>query len=503
MSGDYTYEADASRAPLSHTGDFKGDQTVDAVNDAVHAVTSVFGGGGASHSSDFKNHSMNEMQDMLRNANPGDVRNAARGWEGVHSQLVDAAAAYEHAVTEVLQHWEGTSADQFQARSKVVAKKIHDTSTFAIYVSQSMDNAATKLEEIKPVVMAMEKPSEVSSAKDKVGDFFSGGRDEDGLAKDIANTNVSAQEIVDGRGGDMSAGREAQMKMAVQMEELGAAYNTQTKTMGSWKKAGSVTDREDYPGEPGGVAPVPIVAGSVTNPSAGRASGNLSRSSTGSGSGSSIKSVKSPNVSTNGISGGISSQKPTAGSQIGSGNLSFGGGPGAGSGVGAGTGIGAGGGISGGVAGAGAGGSGVGGAGIGGGIGAGAGLGAGAGGRGAGAGAGGRAGMGAGGAGSGAAGKAGANGVKGNSLARTKGGAIGKSVVKPGSGQQGGSALRQKPKTATGGTGNNAGRNGLGGRGAQTNGKDKKRRDSSRPDYLVEDEQTWANDRTVNPKVVE
>ncbi|MYT73320.1 MULTISPECIES: hypothetical protein [unclassified Streptomyces] len=499
MSGDYTYEADASRAPLSHTGDFKGDQTVDSVNDAVHAVTSMFGGG-ENHSSDFKNHSMNEMQDMLRNANPGDVRSAARGWESVHKQLVDAAAAYEHAVSEVLQHWEGGSADQFQARSKVVAKKIHDTSTFATYVSQSMDNAATKLEEIKPVVMAMEKPSDVSSAKDKVGDFLSGGRDEDGLAKDIANTNVSAQEIVDGRGGDMSAGREAQMKMAVQMEALGAVYNTQTKTMGSWKKAGSVTDGEDYPGEPGGVAPVPIVAGSVTNPSASRASGNLSRSSTGSGS--SIKGAKSPNVSTSGVSGGIGSQKPTAGSQIGSGNLSFGGGTGAGSGVGAGAGIGAGGGISGGIAGAGAGGSGVGGAGIGGGIGAGAGLGAGAGGRGAGAGAAGRGGMGAGGAGSGAAGKA-AAGAKGSSLARTKGGAIGKSVVKPGSGQQGGSALRQKPKTATGGTGKDAGRNGLGGRGAQTNGKDKKRRDSSRPDYLVEDEQTWASDRTVNPKVVE
>ncbi|MFD8565958.1 WXG100 family type VII secretion target [Streptomyces sp. NPDC059639] len=500
MSGDYTYEADASRAPLSHTGDFKGDQTVDAVNDAVHAVTSVFGGGGASHSSDFKNHSMNEMQDMLRNANPGDVRNAARGWEGVHSQLVDAAAAYEHAVTEVLQHWEGTSADQFQARSKVVAKKIHDTSTFAIYVSQSMDNAATKLEEIKPVVMAMEKPSDVSSAKDKVGDFLSGGRDEDGLAKDIANTNVSAQEIVDGRGGDMSAGREAQMKMAVQMEELGAVYNTQTKTMGSWKKAGIQDHDEDYPGEPGGIAPVPIPTGSVTSPSARTGTGNLSRST---GSGSSIKGAKSPNVSTSGISGGIGSQKPTAGSQIGSGNLSFGGGSGAGSGVGAGSGIGAGGGISGGVAGSGAGaGGGVGGASIGGGIGAGAGLGSGAAGRGAGAGAAGRGGLGAGGAGSGAAGKAGA-GAKGNSLARTKGGAIGKSVVKPGSGQQGGSALRQKPKTATGGTGNNAGRNGLGGRGAQTNGKDKKRRDSARPDYLVEDEETWANDRKVNPKVVE
>ncbi|MEU6846154.1 hypothetical protein ABZ930_30190 [Streptomyces sp. NPDC046716] len=502
MSGDYTYEADASRAPLSHTGDFKGDQTVDSVNDAVHAVTSMFGGG-ENHSSDFKNHSMNEMQDMLRNANPGDVRSAARGWESVHNQLVDAAAAYEHAVSEVLQHWEGGSADQFQARSKVVAKKIHDTSTFATYVSQSMDNAATKLEEIKPVVMAMEKPSDVSSAKDKVGDFLSGGRDEDGLAKDIANTNVSAQEIVDGRGGDMSAGREAQMKMAVQMEALGAVYNTQTKTMGSWKRInGSKDDTEDYPGDPGGVAPVPIVAGEVSRPSASRASGSISGST---GSGSSIKGAKSPNVSTSGISGGIGSQKPSGGSQIGSGNLSFGGGSGAGTGPGAGAGIGAGGGISGGVSGAGAGAGGIGGAGVGGGVGAGLGAGAasrGGGAAGRGAGVAGRGGMGAGGAGSGAGGKAGA-GAKGNSLARTKGGAIGKSVVKPGSGQQGGSALRQKPKTATGGTGKNAGRNGLGGHGAQTNGKDKKRRDSARPDYLVEDEETWANDRKVNPKVVE
>ncbi|MER5947726.1 hypothetical protein ABT127_16860 [Streptomyces sp. NPDC001904] len=452
------------------------------------------------HTSDFKNHDMDQMKAMVQNANPSDVHHAANGWKGVHDQLVDVKAVYEAAVSEVLKDWEGASADQFQARSKIIAKKIEDTSTYATYVSTAMTSAAVKLDEIKPEVMAMQKPSKASSIGDRLTD---GGRDTDGLDRDIANSSVSAQDIVDNREGDMSAGREAQMKMAVKMEDLGGAYNAQTKSMGSWKRT-QESDTEDYPGSPGGVAPVPIFAGSVGAPSAGAASGRLSRSS--SGSGSSIAAVQSPNASSDGISGGIGSQKPAGGSQIGAGNLSFGGsGAGAGA-VGAGTGIGAGGGISGGVAGpgAGAGAGAIGGAGIGGAIGAGAGLGgrggAGAGGR---TGAVGRGGLGAGGTGSGAAGKTGAKGLKGSSLARTKGGAIGKSVVKPGSAQQGGSALRQKPKTATGGTGAGAGRNGLAGRGAQTNSKDKKRRDKSRPDYLVEDEQTWANDRTVNPKVVE
>ncbi|MFZ3560238.1 WXG100 family type VII secretion target [Streptomyces sp. BH055] len=443
------------------------------------------------NTTDFKNLDMDTMKAMVQDAKPDDVHNAARGWKGVHEQLVGIKESYEHAVAEVMEHWEGSSADQFQARSKVISKKIHDTSTYASHVSTAMTSAANVLGEIQPIVRDMEKPSKASSATDWATD---GGRDTDGLDRDLANKQVSAQQVADSREGDMSEGREAQIKMAVKMEELGTAYNSQTKSMGSWTRR-QKDDGEDYPGDPGGVAPVPIVAGSVGGPSGRTGTGNLSRSTA---SGSPVKGMKSP--ATGGISGGIGSQKPTAGSQIGAGNLSFGGGSGAGTtGVGAGSGAGVGG-AGGGMAGSGAGGAG--GAGIGGGIGAGAGLGAGAAGRG-GAGAMGRGGLG-GGAGAGAAGKNASKGLKGNSLARTKGGEIGKSVVKPGSGQQGGSALRQKPKTATGGAGKNAGRNGLAGHGAQTGkGKDKKGRENARPDYLVEDEETWASNRTVNPKVVD
>ncbi|MFZ3567766.1 hypothetical protein ACOKM5_12475 [Streptomyces sp. BH097] len=446
------------------------------------------------NTTDFKNLDMDTMKAMVQDAKPEDVHHAARGWKGVHEQLVGIKESYEHAVAEVMQHWEGSSADQFQARSKVISKKIHDTSTYASHVSTAMTSAANVLGEIQPIVRDMEKPSKASSATDWATD---GGRDTEGLDRDLANKNVSAQQVADSREGDMSAGREAQMQMAVKMEELGTAYNAQSKSMGSWKKNPRRDDSEDYPGDPGGVAPVPIVAGSVGGPSGGSGAGNLSRSTA---SGSAVKSMKSPTAG--GISGGIGSQKPTAGSQIGAGNLSFGGGSGSGTtGIGAGSGAGVGG-AGGGMAGSGAGAGGANGAGIGGGIGAGAGLGAGAAGRG-GAGAMGRGGMG-GGAGSGAAGKNAAKGLKGNSLARTKGGEIGKSVVKPGSGQQGGSALRQKPKTATGGAAKNAGRNGLAGHGAQTGkGKDKKGRENARPDYLVEDEETWASNRTVNPKVVD
>lgn len=447
------------------------------------------------NTTDFKNLDMDTMKAMVQNANPENVHRAARGWKSVHDQLVAAKEAYEHAVSEVMEHWEGPSADQFQARSKVISKKIHDTSTYATQVSTAMTSAANVLGDIKKQVLAMEKPSAGESRSDRLTDL---NRDEDGLNRDLADKNVTAQQIADSREGDMSAGREAQMAMAVKMEALGAAYNSQTKSMGSWRKAPRRDDREDYPGEPGGIAPVPIVAGSVGGPSGG-SGGKLSRSTA---SGSAVKGMKSP--TTGGISGGIGSQKPTAGSQIGAGNLSFNGGSGTGAG-GIGTGAGAGpGGIGGGMAGSGAGvgAGGTGGAGIGGAMGAGAGLGSGAAGRG-GAGAMGRGGLG-GGAGSGAAGKDAGKGLKGNSLARTKGGEIGKSVVKPGSGQQGGSALRQKPKTATGGAGKNTGRNGLAGHGAQTGkGKDKKGRENARPDYLVEDEETWASNRTVNPKVVD
>ncbi|WP_329121635.1 WXG100 family type VII secretion target [Streptomyces sp. NBC_01465] len=458
----------------------------------------------AQHESDFANMDMDQMKAMVSGANPGAVHEVARGWTSVNNKLVGEGGGggarhdFMAAVSAVLEHWEGDSADRFKEQADAIAKKLQDGAQYAQYTSTAMHSAATVLETIKPEVEAMKKPSTGNSIVNAIQD--GGSRSDAGLKKDLA-AGASTQQALDSNSGDLSAGKEQQLRMAVKMEQLGAAYASQTKAMGSWKS--TVEHREDYPGSPGGNPPVPIVV--IPTESGPKLVGRTS-SKGGSTSGS-ARSVIAPTPSNPNRIGGPgtgSSSKSTAPSGIGTGVDSItttnprGTGPG--------TTLGTGGGGLGGASGTGPGGAnGLTGAGAGF-PGTGANPGAGLGRRGSIGGTGsatgaGRPGMGAAGLGAGAGNKGG-SGVGGRgALARTKGGVIGEAEGAAGSGGKAGSGLHG----SRGGTAEGRKSAGMGGAGGAAGKKrDKKKDGRDRPDYLVEDEETWvSSDPNVAPRVIE
>ncbi|MFB6441396.1 hypothetical protein ACFCVY_32255 [Streptomyces sp. NPDC056411] len=476
----------------------------------------------AEHETNFAEMDMDTMQHMVKASNPTEVHNVARGWSDVHTQLVGGSGggvkgAFDAAVNEVLQHWHGDSADKFKEQANKISKKIYDGAQYADYTSKAMKSAATILEQLKPEIESMEKPSGGNSFVNWVED--GGSRDDGGLKRDLADPHKSTQDALDNNSGSLSAGKEQQLRMAVKMEQLGAAYVSQAKSMGTWKTGRVVDDSDNYPGPPGGDPPPAIAMPMPSGSSGTHKVGSPSIAGMGKGPGSSAGGIKAPK--TPGISGGIGCPQPAKGSFTpgvntgldgfnppGGGAGGVGGGAGgglngAGGGIGGGTGGGAGGsGALGGSSGMGPGGA------AGGMIGGGA---AGAGGAGAGAGArgGGRAGMpgmaGAAGAKGGGAKGAGTAG-RGGALARQKGGVIGSGGGKAGSAGQGGSGLHRSRGGAQAGAGS-GGRRPAGMPGAHgvhgSKGKDKKGQNGERPDYLVEDEETWASERNVAPKVVE
>jgi hypothetical protein len=461
------------------------------------------------HSTNFAGtKDMDQMKAMLANADHVEVESCAKGWLQVHDQLVvgtgSAKAVFDAAVEHITQHWEGGAADGFAAQAKVITKMITDCSTYAKYTSTAMTNAASILKTIKPQVDAMEKPGTLSSWGDALGDGFD--RSDEKLHADL-NSGMDTQSALDRSRGSLSAGKEAQLEMAVKMEQLGAGYNAQSMTMGSWTKKptpGRYDDGDDYPGDPGGVAPVPMpVPAEVGSP---RPSGS-GRGTTGGTTGpvTPSREVKSPRES--GISGGV--QKPAGGSkpQIGTAIDGIAGGTSGAGGYGGGTaGIGGGGVGAGGTAGVGGGAS-VPGAlgGLGGRGGMAGGSGAGGAGR---AGAAGRGGMpGAGGMGAGAGGKGGVGAGRGASLARRGGGVVGaaKGTGSGTRGTPGGSGLHRSRGAAGAGGGGNTGKgaNRMMGRGQTDRTEEEERRDGERPDYLVEDEETWTPERNNAPRVIE
>ncbi|MFF4601163.1 hypothetical protein ACFY12_00185 [Streptomyces sp. NPDC001339] len=482
----------------------------------------------AEHETNFAEMDMDTMKAMVKASNPTEVHNVSRGWSDVHNQLVGGSGggvkgAFDAAVKEVLQSWHGASAEKFKAQAQKISKKIADGASYADYTSRAMKNAANVLEQLKPDIESMEKPSGGNSFVNWVQD--GGSRDDAGLKRDLANPNKTTQQALDNNTDSLSAGKEQQLRMAVKMEQLGAAYVSQAKAMGTWKGKTRVDDSENYPGPPSGdpapAIPMPMPTGS----SGTHKVGSPSISGMGKGPGCSpggIKAPKMPAPHTPGISGGIGSPQPGKGAftpHVNTGLDGFTPPSGGAGGTGAG-GIGGGlnaGGTGGGSLGGGPGTSGIGGGGAGliGGGAAGAG-GAGAGARGGAAGAsgagarGGRSGMpgmaGAAGGGKGAGGKGVGGAGRGGVMARQKGGVIGAGSGKSGAAGQGGSGLHRSRGGAQAGAGGE-GRRPAGMPGAHgmhgAKGKDSKGQKGERPDYLVEDEETWASERNVAPKVIE
>ncbi|WP_330264091.1 hypothetical protein [Streptomyces griseorubiginosus] len=451
----------------------------------------------AKHSTPFGlNYDMDQMKDMVRDADPGTVNRVAAAWDALSKDLVGPGGIKESldaAVEHVLAHWEGQSADLFRQRAQVISKKLTDSSKYASHTSTSLKGAAATLAQIKPEIMAMEKPGKVSSALDYIGNM--GDRDDSG-ANNALKSGESSQAALDGNAGSLSEGREAQLRMAVKMEALGAAYNSRAAEMGQWRKGNPVNDREDYPGEPGGVAPAPVVvpAGTATA-SPRQATAGTART----GQVSSISSSKAVSPPS-GITGGA--HKPTttqpqvgtaidgiAGGRTGAPSVggvgTVGGGTAGGGGVGGGAGFV--GGAVGGAAGAGAARGGI--------VGRASGTAAGM--------AGGRAGAGAGGVGGAGAAKSAAGRVGGTA----RGGVVGgtpKSGTGAGRGTAGGSGLHSSRGAA--GKGASAVRKGgiAGAPGSRTGRrKEDEQREGERPDYLVEDEETWTPQTNAAPRVIE
>ncbi|MFE2429649.1 WXG100 family type VII secretion target [Streptomyces sp. NPDC059373] len=455
---------------------------------------------------------MDEMKAMLSNADPGAVDGVAKAWKSVEQQLVGADGAkalLETAVDHILQTWEGSSADGFAAEAKKISKKITDGATYAKYTGTAMQSAADALTHYKGIVEKMQKPDESSSLGDHIKDAFTGHhRSDAGLKADLAK-GVTTQQALDSNRGDLSKGKEAQLEMAVKMEELAVVYSTQRQTMGSWTKTtkptGTFGDKDDnYPGDPGGNVPVAFIPVSVESPSATTSR----RSSTSGGStGSSSKSVTSPNTSGTGsreaaVSGGTRQATTVSKPQVGTGLDGI-----SGTGTGAGT---TGGGASGVSTGAGTGARGSAGGSVGGSSATAAGAFGGVSGGTAGSGsstagrtgAAGRGMSGQSGAGAGKLGESKTGTGKGSSLARKRGGVVGEAEGGTGKGSQGGSGLhKSRGGKEAGKVGKGSGR--MGGRGVNTEAEEEESRTGQRPDYLVEDEDTWVSDVNVAPRVIE
>ncbi|MBT2491159.1 hypothetical protein J7E96_22065 [Streptomyces sp. ISL-96] len=463
-------------------------------SDHDKAVESELKGGRARPDVDtpFMDYSINGLKRMIKDADPTKLETAAFHWRQVQKILAGGkdgiADLLDTAVNNVLEHWEGEAASSFAKKSRDVSDSVRNCAWFAGLNSDQLQDAGTQLRHYKPLLDSIKEPG----VWDRGTDWLTEDRDNTQLDKDIAR-GVRADTAAEANKDSLSRTKEEQLKAVAHMEDLAVQYKRMSTNLEKnppvWED-GRIKDPDrdvEYPppvGGPGGSAAGPSASRGTPKPwSAGGTS----------------KIGAAPQVPrAQGITGG--SQLPVAKTNVDSIKPGLTG-PGLGS-TPAGAGPGGPGGGPGGVPGGGI-------APVGGGPGlsraARSGIGApsgrsglagGPGGSAAGRGTGARAGMGGmgGGAGAGAAGRGGAGASGRGALAKARGGVVGAPNGLTGKGTGGGAGLHGSRGGMAGGM---AG--GMGGRNGRRSGDENERGD--RPDYLVEDEETWISEEDRNRNV--
>lgn len=478
----------------------------------------------AKHETKFYERDMDELKAMVAHADPGKVKEIAVNWKWIHDTLVGEDGRgglrkeFDDAVKEVLEHWGGKAAEGFRQRANTISQNIGNSAPYASNMHHVMDGVGHTLDEYKKKIDAMEKPSGTESNLDAAGNYAlkvvtfgsKGGRDDSKAIHELQQ-GKDTTDVLNGNSGELSEGKERQLQTAVMMEYLGSAYRSNAAAMGKPQGRGVGDNEVPTPGDTPPPPPfVPLPDGVVNRPKPSTPKGSLP-SSKGPGY-TSPGDLEAPRQ--RGISGGVGSTTPPKTStlpHVGTGLNSL---PGGGSGGGGLNGGGAGGLNGGGLSGVGGGGghlsgggsgaTGIPGGGMPGGTMAGR---SGTGGGGA-AGAGSRSGRagapGMGGAAGAGGGAKGAAAGRGGALARQKGGVVGGAGGKTGTGGQGGSGLHRSRGGTQSGAGGGRRPMGMAGMPGAHGGKGKEKGpNGERPDYLVEDEETWTPERNVAPKVIE
>ncbi|MFF4504197.1 hypothetical protein [Streptomyces sp. NPDC001401] len=441
---------------------------------------------------DFIEFPLVKLKAMLADADPEAVKTTGENWGMVHDILVGGkgdslgiAGALDKAVKEVLEHWGGDAATAFSKEAAKVSTSIRNAAWQADLNRSQMADASTQLRIAKTVVDHLEEPGVLEKGLDDLTEITTDGSNANAA---LAKGDKSAAQIADEYESDIGSSRYVQLKAVGAMETLGANYMRVTRNLQNNKirtgDDGHIKDpnREvEYPPpvvSPGAGASRPSGSTSGNKPwSAGQTAGikpapTVPRAPGITG-GTQLPTTKTslPSTGTNvdSISTGMTGTGPgtSAGVPGGSGNFGVSGSQGSGvvapggtSGLGGGVGFAGG---RGGVTGTGA----------------------------AGRAAGGRAGMGGmGGGGLGAAGRGGASAGGRGALARARGGVVG--------------AAKGVGKGAGGGAGLHGSRGGTQAGAAGAGGKDRRKKENSqgdRPDYLVEDEETWISEEDRNRNV--
>ncbi len=181
--------------------------------------------------SSFTNLRLDQLKNLIEFAGPDVIEAVGTHWENVHTALVGKSGIKDQldsAVATVLQHWSGTAADGFAAEAKTISQQITNGAGYVDNTSKVIKGAAGALREAKKSMDAIHSPD----GWDNFWHAATTSYDDTQLNKDLADPNIDTATALKLNSGTLSLGRQQELKAATVMEALAVNYQRLQGAMG-------------------------------------------------------------------------------------------------------------------------------------------------------------------------------------------------------------------------------------------------------------------------------
>lgn len=213
--------------------------TASAAAQAGGGRTAAVGGG-----TDFtRTGGLVNLRRMIEHADPGEVDRVAAKWGSIHEALTSAQTELRAHTRAALTHWHGAAADGFASRAEELCRSLDNGAGYARNANTAMTTAAAGLRKAQ---QAMPK---VPDGWDQFTRKLTSEAGDTQFNQDLA-TGMPRSKALAADGAQLSLMEERHQQAVVVMQDLEAQYHLATQIIGTRPMVRISTDRGVFPPAP-------------------------------------------------------------------------------------------------------------------------------------------------------------------------------------------------------------------------------------------------------------